>query len=148
LQEKLTSAVTKILKGQLPASRFEKCFSLFVLTQAKSNNSFRTFPRAQPVHAGNSNAQPKSDDDFHNESQELYLHRNEGSDEDRALLAIGLHQQNIMAREQQQLLREIDKPIKERAFNPATFTSMTRTEAMRAFAFNIIAPPMWTKQRK
>ena len=38
-----------------------------------------------------------------NESQELYLHRNEGSDEDRALLAIGLHQQNIMAREQQQL---------------------------------------------
>jgi hypothetical protein len=57
-------------------------------------------------------------------------------------------QQNIMAAEQQQLLREIDKPIKERAFNPATFTSMTRAEAMRAFAFNTIAPPTWTKQRK
>jgi uncharacterized protein YfaS (alpha-2-macroglobulin family) len=124
LQEKLTGAVTKILKGQLPGSRYEKCFALFVLTQSGSH------------------------DDFRNESQELYLHRNEGSDEDRSLLAIGLHQQNIMAREQQQLLREIDKPIKERAFNAATFTSMTRAEAMRAFAFNVISPPFWTKQRK
>jgi alpha-2-macroglobulin len=124
LKEKLAGAVKKIVKGQLPASRFEKCFALFVLTQSKT------------------------DDDYKNESQELYLHRNEGSDEDRALLAIALHQQNIMAHEQQQLLREIDKPIKERAFNPATFTSMTRAEAMRAFAFNTIAPPTWTKQRK
>jgi uncharacterized protein YfaS (alpha-2-macroglobulin family) len=123
LQEKLAGAVSKIVKSQLPASRFEKCFALFVLTQA-------------------------GDPNFRNESQELYLHRNEGSDEDRALLAIALHQQNIMPREQQQLLREIDKPIKERAFNPATFTSMTRAEAMRAFAFNVIAPPTWTKQRK
>jgi len=124
LQEKLSGAVGKILKGQAGASRFEKCFALFVLTQSGS------------------------DDDFRNESQELYLHRNEGSDEDRALLALALHRQNIMAREQQQLLREIDTPIKERAFNPATFTSMTRAEAMRAFAFNAISPPTWTKQKK
>ena len=92
--------------------------------------------------------QSDNGDDLQSESQELYLHRNEGSDEDRALLAIALHQQNIMAREQQQLLREIDTPIKERAFNPRTFTSMTRAEAMRAFAFNVISPPTWTKQRK
>jgi uncharacterized protein YfaS (alpha-2-macroglobulin family) len=124
LKDKLAGAVKKIVKGQLPASRFEKCFALFVLTQSKN------------------------EDEYKNESQELYLHRNEGGDEDRALLAIALHQQNIMAREQQQLLREIDKPIKERAFNPATFTSMTRAEAMRAFAFNVIAPPTWTKQRR
>ncbi|HEU0274195.1 MAG TPA: MG2 domain-containing protein [Candidatus Udaeobacter sp.] len=124
LQEKLAGAVTKILKGQVPGSRFEKCFALFVLTQSDGH------------------------DDFRNESQELYLHRNEGSDEDRALLAIGLHQQNMMAREQQQLLREIDTPIKERAFNPVTFSSMTRAEAMRTFAFNVISPPSWTKQKK
>jgi alpha-2-macroglobulin len=124
LQEKLAGAVKKMVKGQVPASRFEKCFALFVLTQSENS------------------------DDYKNESQELYLHRNEGGDEDRALLALALHQQNIMAREQQQLLREIDKPIKERAFNPATFTSMTRAEAMRTFAFNTIAPPTWTKQRK
>ena len=124
LQEKLAGAVNKILKGQLPASRFEKYFALFVLTQS-----------------GN-------DDDFRNESQELYLHRNEGSDEERALLAIALRRQNIMARERQQLLREIDTPVKERAFNPATFTSMTRAEAMRAFAFDVVSPPTWTKQKK
>jgi uncharacterized protein YfaS (alpha-2-macroglobulin family) len=124
LQEKLQGAVKKIVNSQLPASRFEKCFALFVLTQSKT------------------------DDDYKNESQELYLHRNEGTDEERALLAIALRQQNIMPNEQHQLLREIDKPIKERAFNPATFTSMTRAEAMRAFAFNTIAPPTWTKQRK
>src|SRR5206468_12772326 len=117
LQEKLAGAVNKIVKGQLPASHFEKCFALFVLTQSKNG------------------------DDYRNESQELYLHRNEGSDEDRALLATALHQQNIMRREQQQLLGEIDKPIKERAFNPTTFTSVARAEAMRAFAFNVISPP-------
>ena len=104
--------------------RFEKCFALFVLTQTESH------------------------DDFTNESHELYLYRNLGSDEERALLAIALHRQNIMAREQEQLLREIDVPIKERAFNPATFTSMTRAEAMRTLAFDVISPPFWTKQRK
>jgi alpha-2-macroglobulin len=124
LQEKLTTAVTKILKGQVPASRFERCFALFVLTQ------------------------PETHDDFTNESHELYLYRNLGDDEDRALLAIALHKQNIMAREQEQLLREIDVPVKERAFNPVTFTSMTRAEAMRAFAFDVVSPPFWTKQRK
>jgi len=77
-EEKLTGAVTKILKGQIPASRFEKCFALFVLAQSASN------------------------DDFRSESQELYLHRNEGSDEDRALLAIGLHRQSL-----QEKLREL-----------------------------------------
>ena len=40
---------------------------------------------------------------------------------DRALLAIALHRQNIMAREKEQLLREIDAPIKERAFDPRRF---------------------------
>src|SRR4030095_9421130 len=52
LQEKLAGAVKKMVKGQLPASRFEKCFALFVLTQSKS------------------------DEDYKNELQELYLHRN------------------------------------------------------------------------
>jgi hypothetical protein len=75
LQEKLTGAVTKILKAQVPTSRFERCFALFVLTQTESH------------------------DDFTNESHELYLYRNLGSDEERALLAIALHRQNIMARD-------------------------------------------------
>jgi uncharacterized protein YfaS (alpha-2-macroglobulin family) len=124
LQEKITGALKKIVGGQVSASRYEECFALFVLTQSPDN------------------------EDFSSESHELYLHRNEGSDEDRALLAIALHRQNIMANEQVQLLREIDVPIKERAFNPATFTSITRAEAMRAFAFDTISPTSWTKEKK
>lgn len=124
LQEKLRGALKKIVGGQVSASRYEKCFALFVLTQSPDN------------------------EDFSSESHELYLHRNEGSDEDRALLAIALHRQNIMANEQVQLLREIDVLIKERAFNPATFTSVTRAEAMRAFAFDTISPTSWTKEKK
>ncbi len=125
LQEKLEGAVKKIVKGQVPlATRYEKCFALFVLTQSKT------------------------DDDFSNETEELYLRRNEGGDEERALLAIAMHRLNIMDREKLQLVREIDAPIKERAFNPATFTSMTRAEAMCAFAFDTIAPAIWTKEKK
>jgi alpha-2-macroglobulin len=124
LQEKLKGALKKVVQGQIEASRYEKCFALFVLTQTPG------------------------DDDFSSQAHELYLHRNEGSDEDRALLALALHRQNIMANEKLQLLREIDVPIKERAFNPRTFTSMTRAEAMRAFAFDTIAPSSWTKEKK
>ena len=124
LQEKLKSALKKVVQGQVETSRYEKCFALFVLTQTPG------------------------DDDFSSQAHELYLHRNEGSDEDRALLALALHRQNIMANEKLQLLREIDVPIKERAFNPRTFTSMTRAEAMRAFAFDTIAPSSWTKEKK
>src|ERR1051326_9576810 len=63
LQEKLEGAVKKMVKGQLPASRFEKCFALFVLTQSKS------------------------DEDYKNESQELYLHRNRSEEHTSELLA-------------------------------------------------------------
>ena len=124
LQEKLKGALKKIASGQVPASRYEKCFALFVLTQSQGSN------------------------DFSSECHELYLHRNEGTDEDRALLALAMHRQNIMANEKLQLLREIDVPLKERAFNPTTFTSMTRAEGMRAFAFDTIAPASWTKEKK
>ena len=124
LQTKLGDALKKIVKAQVAASRFDKCFALFVLTQSKT------------------------DDDFASEAQELYLHRNETGDEERALLAIALHRQNIMVREQQQLLHEIDAPIKERAFNPATFTSTTRAEAICALAFDTIPSTIWTKEKK
>ena len=80
-------------------------------------------------------------------AHELYLRRNEAGDEGRALLAIALHRLNIMAREKEQLLREIDAPIKERAFDPRTLGSTTRAEAICALAFDTIAPKIWTPKR-
>ena len=76
----------------------------------------------------------------------MYLRRNETGDEGRALLAIALHRLNIMAHEKEQLLREIDAPIKERAFDPRTLSSTTRAEAICALAFDTIAPKIWTRK--
>ena len=53
-----------------------------------------------------------------------------------------------MGREVEQLLRELDAPIKERAFDPRTLTSTTRAEAICALAFDTIAPKIWTTQKK
>ncbi len=124
LRDKLADALKKIVNGQTGASPFEKCFALFVLTQYES------------------------DEDFSAVSQDLYLRRNESGDEGRALLAMTLHRQNIMPREKEQLLKEIDAPIKERAFNPLTLGSMTRAEAICALAFDTIAPKIYTPQKK
>jgi uncharacterized protein YfaS (alpha-2-macroglobulin family) len=124
LRDKLAGALKKIVNGQVSSSPFEKCFALFVLTQYAS------------------------EEDFSAVSQDLYLRRNESGDEGRALLAIALQRQNIMAREKEQVLKEIDAPIKERAFNPATLGSMTRAEAICALAFDAIAPKIYTAQKK
>lgn len=70
--------------------------------------------------------------------REMYLRREKLDDEPRALLAIAMHRLNIMATEKKQLLREIDHPVKERAFDPDTFSSTVRTDAIRALAFATI----------
>ena len=73
--------------------------------------------------------------------REMYLRREPFSDETRALLALAMHGFGIMPKEKQQILREIDAaPVKERAFDPETFSSTTRVEAMRALAFAAIDP--------
>jgi uncharacterized protein YfaS (alpha-2-macroglobulin family) len=124
LRDKLAGALKKMVKGERSTSSFEKCFALFVLTQYET------------------------EEDFSAVAQDLYLRRNQSTDEARALLAIALHRMNIMAREKEQLLNEIAAPVKERAFDPKTFTSMNRAEAIIALAFDTVAPKLWTKERK
>jgi uncharacterized protein YfaS (alpha-2-macroglobulin family) len=134
LRDKLAGALKKMVNGERASSpnafgagstsSFEKCFALFVLTQYET------------------------DDDFAGVAQELYLRRNESGDEGRALLALVLHRKDIMPREKEQLLKEIDAPIKERAFDPKTLSSTTRAEAICALAFDTIAPKIWTAEKK
>ena len=124
LAPQLRGALTKIVQGRAPASGFDRIFALFVLSQ-----------RAMT-------------EDFTDSAQEMYLRRNEIDDEGRALLAMALNRLNIMAKEQEQLLREIDAPVKERAFNALTLTSTTRAEAICALALKAIAPKIWTPQRQ
>jgi uncharacterized protein YfaS (alpha-2-macroglobulin family) len=124
LAKKLSGALTKIVQGQLPALKFDQVFALFALSHSST------------------------DQDFAASAEELYLHRNEIGDEGRALLALALHRLEIMPKEQEQLMREIDAPIKARAFDPLTFTSTTRAEAICTFAFATIVPKLWTPEKQ
>jgi alpha-2-macroglobulin len=124
LANRLNGALSKIARGQLSASRFEQVFALFALSQASTAQNFAAA------------------------AEELYLQRNETGDEGRALLALALHRLGIMPKEQEQLLREIDAPIKPRAFDPLTFTSTTRAEAICTFAFATIAPTIWKPEKQ
>ncbi len=124
LADRLRGALTKIVQGQLSASRFEQAFALFALSYTSA---------AQ---------------DFAAAAEDLYLHRNESGDEGRALLALALHRLGIMPKEQDQLLREIDAPVQPRAFDPLTFTSTTRAEAIGTFAFATIAPKIWKPEKQ
>jgi len=124
LRDKLAGALKKIVNGEVVSGSFAKCFALFVLTQYETQEDFSTV------------------------AQDLYLRRNKFGDEERALLAIALHRLNIMPREKEQLLKEIDVPPKERAFDPKTLDSMTRAEAIRALAFETIAPKTWSPQTR
>jgi uncharacterized protein YfaS (alpha-2-macroglobulin family) len=124
LANKLRSSLTRIVQGQISASRFDQVFALFALSHAMVA------------------------EDFAAAAEELYLRRNEIGDEGRALLALALHRLAIMPKEQDQLLREIDAPIKSRAFDALTFTSTTRAEAICTFAFATIAPTIWTPEKQ
>jgi alpha-2-macroglobulin len=122
LRDKLARAMKKTAQGD--SGSFQKCFALFVLSQYEQDQELASV------------------------AQDLYLRRNHAGDEERALLAIVLHRLNILSREQEQLLKEIAAPPKERAFDPATLASMARAEAMIAFAFQTIAPKNWTGLEK
>ena len=124
LANKFRGALMKVVQGQLSASRFDQVFALFALSHASTVQ------------------------DFTAAAEELYLQRVETGDEARALLALALHRLEIMPKEQEQLLREIDAPIKPRAFDPRTFTSTTRAEAICTFAFATIAPKIWTPEKQ
>jgi uncharacterized protein YfaS (alpha-2-macroglobulin family) len=124
LPQQLRGALTKIVQRRAPASEFDRVFALFVLGQSAMT------------------------EDFTDDAREMYLRRNETDDEGRALLALALNHLNIMAKEQEQLFREIDVPIKERAFDPLTLTSTTRAEAICTLALRAIAPKIWTPEKQ
>jgi hypothetical protein len=85
-------------------------------------------------------AGPDAPADNTNAAEDLYLKRDHLSDEARALLAVALQRSNILPKEKAQLLKEIAKPIAERAFDPETFASTTRAEALTTLAFAEISP--------
>ena len=123
LADKLSAATKTIATGSSDPDT--RAFALFVLASLKSD-----------------------DTDYPSIAEDVYLHRETMGFDGRALLAMALHQLNIMADEKLQLLREIDRTIEPTAFKPATFGSMDRTEGICAMAFETIAPPNFTVAKK
>jgi uncharacterized protein YfaS (alpha-2-macroglobulin family) len=125
LPDKLSKAVRKIALGDEKTCSFDQCFALMVLSRRGKDASLSGV------------------------AQDLYLKRKGYDDETRAMLALALHQLGIMPKETEQLMREIDDgEIKVKAFDPVTFSSTDRAEAIRALAFCKIAPANWTEEKK
>ena len=80
-------------------------------------------------------SQFENDADVTGAARELYLRRDALTDEGKALLAMALNWMEIMPVEQQKLLRELPKePGAGKDFDPTTFSSTTRTQAVCALA--------------
>jgi uncharacterized protein YfaS (alpha-2-macroglobulin family) len=124
LIERLAHASEEIANGHDSSTVFNRGFALFVLAESGMGHDL------QPI------------------ARDLYLQRNQSGDEGRAFLALSLNRLKIMPKETEQLLREIDTPIAERAFNPDTFSSVARADAIRAYAFNTISPTLLRSEKK
>jgi len=114
LADELDGALQKIVEGNstsIHTDALTRCLALMVSA-------------GPDAPAGNANV-----------AEDLYLKRDRLNDEGRALLAIAMHRLKAYPKDEAQLLREISKPITERAFNPTTFGSTTRAEALITLAF-------------
>jgi len=93
---------------------------------------------------GKTRLEAKEEKDFEQEADDLFKHREKLSDEGRAWLALGLHYLGILPDAQKTLLREIDHPGTTVEFDPATFSSNTRVEAIRLLAQSEIQSTNWS----
>jgi len=80
-------------------------------------------------------------------AEELYLKRDAMGDEGRGFLAAGLARLGILPERLQQLAAELGAPVVERAFDPDTFTSTTRAEAIQILALAEAVPGFWKSER-
>ena len=106
-------------KSRLDVPPSLRAFALFVLSQLSAD---------------------APDDDVAAAANELFLGRDRLTDEARAFLAVALNTWNLEPDHQQELIREIPEKFDDRAFNPATFSSTTRAEAIGIWARLLITP--------
>ncbi len=93
---------------------------------------------------GSTRLEGSEERNFQQEAEELFKKRQELSDEGRAWLALGLHYLSILPDAQKTLLREIDHPGTTVEFDPATFSSNTRVEAIRLLAQSELQSTNWS----
>lgn len=124
VEENLSGAVVKIAENKAQPA-YLRAFALFVM----ANYATSTLEL----------------DDY----LSVYRDREKLSDEGRALLALALHTRKAATKERDQLVRELGElNVKERAFDPNTFSSDNRAFATAFAALDEIKPPTWTKEKR
>jgi alpha-2-macroglobulin len=103
-----------------------RAFAIFVLTQFEGE-------RSEAVRAA---------------AEELYLRRDHLTGEGRAFLALALHAMEIAPKKQKQLIAELPETFDGMAFQPTTFASATRAEALCTWARLTIQPDRSQKKLK
>ena len=126
LKDGFGGALDDIIRGRVDhVTHDTRCFALFV--HSEMTKEFK---------------KPNAHADV---MKDLYLHRDRGNDESRSLLAIAMMNFGVLEQEKTQLIREINMPLNERAFDPACFYSTTRAEAMRFVAQSRAGGEAWEK---
>jgi uncharacterized protein YfaS (alpha-2-macroglobulin family) len=121
LDTELTQALDSIIRGRTPnVGQSLRSFALFVHSE-----------------------KPGAKADHNDILRDFYLHREKFDDESRAFLALAMKNYGVLPDEMAQLAREIDQPLKPHAFDPDTFYSTTRAEAIVFLALARIGGPEW-----
>jgi uncharacterized protein YfaS (alpha-2-macroglobulin family) len=115
LQQSFGAAVEGVIAKRISADPFTQCLALMIATE-----------RDLPAHKA--------------AAHELFSTRENFREDARAALALAMHQIGGFEKEKAQLMKEIARPVKERAFDPENFGSTTRSDALVTLAFAAIDP--------
>jgi uncharacterized protein YfaS (alpha-2-macroglobulin family) len=85
---------------------------------------------------------------FQAPAEELFNSRQQLTDEGRAWLALGLHYLDILGDEQKTLMSELETPANTVEFDPVTFSSRMRAEAIRLLAQSEIQSTNWSESTR
>jgi uncharacterized protein YfaS (alpha-2-macroglobulin family) len=116
-----------------------RCFALMVIGHTDAKKP-KAPPKPGELNFGTTN--------FTEEAVELFNNRKELSDEGIAWLALGMHYLQILPKERAILLGEISRPIKASEFDPVTFGSKKRGEAIRLFAQCEMTSTNWSNAKR
>ncbi|MBV9127608.1 MAG: hypothetical protein JO117_05920, partial [Verrucomicrobia bacterium] len=135
LAEKFNKALTKIIAGRSGSNHETAWMRAFALL-------------VQPAAEGDADAREQA-------AKDLFLNREPLGDEGRALLALALQWNDTLPQEKLQLLRELDttpltsaKGRSPRAFDPRTFSSDMRAQAIMLTALTEAHPPFWDAKKQ
>ena len=118
LSTELAGALEKMVSGQTPLSPTLRAFAIFALSDVEDETSDIAVSAAM----------------------ELFLQRDKLSGEGKAMLAIAMHRLGLEQEKQRVLITELPSDFSTISFNPETFASATRTEALCGWARLLVEP--------